>query len=208
MTQKIQKFYSVKADKWKQIGKSRHIRKGFIVQSRVDLREVNNQIEFLLEDSSRRQHRFPVSLSAAQRLAELKIGNCQISVEHIDRKNYFLCISSKDETDQSPIFKRPIDATTGKILMEECGKRVLEKQNYWLKYGDHTWQINEYKGTLAGLTIASIQQDPNEMPAHPNWVQREIKDHKIYLENRLAFTPPQKLKQGKVAQKLKVAPRP
>lgn len=66
----------------------------------------------------------------------------------------------------------------------------VEKVRHWVRYGGHTWEIDEFEGANAPLIVAEIElADPEEAFEHPPWLGAEITDDARYYNHALAFEP-------------------
>jgi adenylate cyclase len=64
---------------------------------------------------------------------------------------------------------------------EQGHRKFLVKKRYALKIKDHTWEIDNFLGDLAGLVIAEIElSDPDEEFDHPTWLGEEISSNPKY----------------------------
>ena len=68
-----------------------------------------------------------------------------------------------------------------------CDGRMLEKTRYYIPYGDHTIELDIYKGRHCGLVVCEIEfeseQSANSLVA-PEWFGKEI-THDIAFRNKI-----------------------
>jgi CYTH domain-containing protein len=66
-------------------------------------------------------------------------------------------------------------ADAKEMMAHHCLRAGLAKTRYFVLYGGNTWQIDVYKGILAGVVLAEIEL-PSEASefALPPWVGREV----------------------------------
>jgi adenylate cyclase len=61
------------------------------------------------------------------------------------------------------------------LLQLLCGKPLIEKVRNYVEYGDHTWEIDEFKGDNHGLVVAEIELDSeDESFEKPEWLGQEV----------------------------------
>ncbi len=67
---------------------------------------------------------------------------------------------------------------------------VIEKVRYLVKFGQHTWEIDEFSGDNAGLVVAEVEMsDENESIEMPDWVGREVTQEKRFYNISLTDYP-------------------
>ena len=75
------------------------------------------------------------------------------------------------------------------ILEELCGT-VVAKTRYRREYLGHTWEIDVFDGSNAGLVIAEVELDNEaDTPALPDWVAEEVTGDPRYYNVNLATHP-------------------
>jgi adenylate cyclase len=81
-------------------------------------------------------------------------------------------------------------------MAHHCLRGELAKTRYFVSYGPLTWQIDVYKGILAGVILAEVELLSEIVePPIPAWVGREVTGNpdykKINMVNaRMAPTSP------------------
>jgi adenylate cyclase len=67
-----------------------------------------------------------------------------------------------------------------------CSHR-LEKVRYYIDFSGHTWEIDEFAGSLNGLVVAEIElKHENEEFIAPPWLGREVTHDHRYSNSNLA----------------------
>ncbi len=67
---------------------------------------------------------------------------------------------------------------------------LIEKVRYFVKRGNHTWEIDVFEGANAGLVVAEIElQDENEAFERPAWIGDEVSDDPRYYNVCLVTHP-------------------
>ena len=76
------------------------------------------------------------------------------------------------------------------MLDNLCEKPQISKNRHHVKYGDHTWEIDEFFGDNAGLIVAEIElKAEDEMFDLPEWLGIEVTDDERYYNVNLAKHP-------------------
>ena len=66
-------------------------------------------------------------------------------------------------------------ADAEELMAHHCLRGELAKTRYFVPYGALTWEVNVYKGILAGVTLAEVElpSESTELTI-PFWVGREV----------------------------------
>ena len=76
------------------------------------------------------------------------------------------------------------------MLANFCSGPLIEKVRYFVKRGNHTWEIDVFEGDNAGLVVAEIElQDENEAFDKPAWIGEEVSDDARYYNVCLVTHP-------------------
>lgn len=87
-------------------------------------------------------------------------------------------------------FEYPIpvqDART--ILINHCGKRIIEKTRYRISHQNHCFEVDVFCGGLSGLIIAELEVDDIMQlfsPKLPSWIGCEVTHDHRYGNSSLA----------------------
>ncbi|RIY02049.1 CYTH domain-containing protein [Aureimonas flava] len=75
-----------------------------------------------------------------------------------------------------PEFEYEIPVTDAeRLLAEVCRGQVIEKHRHIVPHAGRTWEVDVFKGPLAGLVWAEVELDhPDQSFARPDWVGREV----------------------------------
>ncbi|MEQ8230719.1 MAG: CYTH domain-containing protein [Gammaproteobacteria bacterium] len=80
------------------------------------------------------------------------------------------------------------DAET--MLATLCGTRTLSKVRHFVEHGGHTWEIDEFEGTNAGLVVAELELAAvDEAFERPGWLGEEVSDDPRYYNACLVEHP-------------------
>lgn len=67
---------------------------------------------------------------------------------------------------------------------------VIEKDRYLVKFGHHTWEIDEFHGDNAGLVVAEVEmQSEDDRVEIPDWVGREVTEEVRFYNISLSKKP-------------------
>lgn len=81
------------------------------------------------------------------------------------------------------------------ILKNLCEKPLIEKIRHFVKYHQHTWEIDVFSGENTGLIVAEIElSSVEESFSIPDWVGNEVTNDLRYYNNNLSKTPYSKWK--------------
>jgi adenylate cyclase len=71
-----------------------------------------------------------------------------------------------------------------------CDPPLIEKYRYRLPVGSLVWEIDEFLGANAGLTVAEVELDtPDQSIELPPWIGPEVTDDKRYYNANLVRHP-------------------
>jgi adenylate cyclase len=88
-------------------------------------------------------------------------------------------------------FEYPIpEADAQQILDSLCHKPLIEKTRYYLRYAEHTWEIDVFEGDNEGLVVAEVEMgSEDESFERPSWLGREVSDDPRYYNTCLVSHP-------------------
>ncbi len=76
------------------------------------------------------------------------------------------------------------------ILDSLCRKPLIEKIRHFVNFGQHLWEIDEFKGENEGLVVAEIElSSVDEVFIKPDWLGNEVTDDLRYYNNNLTSMP-------------------
>ena len=76
------------------------------------------------------------------------------------------------------------------MLANLCDGPLIEKVRFFVKRGDHTWEIDVFEGDNAGLVVAEIElQAEDESFELPDWIGAEVSDDPRYYNVCLVTHP-------------------
>lgn len=87
-------------------------------------------------------------------------------------------------------FEQEIPAADARELMKLCASGVIDKVRHYVPVGNHTWEVDVFRGENEGLVIAEIElaseDDSFEMPA---WAGKEVTADRRYYNSTLSRAP-------------------
>ena len=100
-------------------------------------------------------------------------------------------INVKGETSKSGVsrfeWEKKIDIDEEQNLSLLCHKSIITKVRYHVRYGNHTFEVDEFLGGNAGLVVAEIElTDELESFERPNWLGKEVTGIKKYYNSQLS----------------------
>lgn len=69
----------------------------------------------------------------------------------------YLTIKGKTEGDTRLEFEYGIPLHDAEEMLKMCEGKIVEKTRYYVPFGGHTWEVDEYAGRLKGLVLAEIE---------------------------------------------------
>ncbi|MBE0638896.1 MAG: CYTH domain-containing protein [Bacteroidales bacterium] len=87
-------------------------------------------------------------------------------------------------------WEKEIPVNEGHELLKICEPGVIEKTRYLVKYGEHTFEVDEFHGRNEGLIIAEIElNSEDEQFSKPDWLGDEVTGDVRYYNVRLIKSP-------------------
>ena len=87
-------------------------------------------------------------------------------------------------------WEHPISVADAEALLPLCEKGTIDKTRYFVPYGGHTFEVDEFYGANNGLVIAEVElSDENEPFERPEWLGEEVTGDKRYYNAYLCRTP-------------------
>ena len=101
-----------------------------------------------------------------------------------------LNIKSKKSERVNHEFEYIIPLDEARSLIKMSPYPIIEKTRHVVGYKGKTWEVDEFHGGNAGLTVAEIELDyENEVFEKPPWLGEEVTDDYQYLNSNLAKNP-------------------
>jgi len=104
----------------------------------------------------------------------------------------FLTIKGKsNESGTSRMeWEKEISVADAEQLLALCEKGAIDKIRHEVKVGSHVYEVDEFFGDNAGLTVAEIElADENEEFIKPKWLGEEVTGTERYYNAYLSRNP-------------------
>lgn len=87
-------------------------------------------------------------------------------------------------------WEKEIDVTEAQALLEMCEETIIDKIRYEVPYGNHLYEVDEFKGQNDGLVVGEIElSSEDEDFDKPDWLGEEITGQDKYYNSYLSNTP-------------------
>lgn len=88
-------------------------------------------------------------------------------------------------------FEYEIPLADAHVMLDTLSRKpLIEKVRHIVPVGTHTWEIDEFGGENAGLTVAEIElEHPDEPFERPSWLGQEVTEDVRYYNTSLAQHP-------------------
>lgn len=102
----------------------------------------------------------------------------------------FLTIKGKSEGLTRLEFEYEIPKQDVLALLPLCETPPIEKYRYLIRRGALVWEIDEFFGANAGLTLAEVELESEEQEINlPDWVGAEVSQDARYFNSSLSKQP-------------------
>jgi adenylate cyclase len=87
-------------------------------------------------------------------------------------------------------WEKEIPGSEAKSLLDLCEPGRIEKTRYYIRRGQHTFEVDEFKGQNQGLVVAEIElEDETESFERPPWLGEEVTGQIKYYNASLSKLP-------------------
>ncbi|MEY8849576.1 CYTH domain-containing protein [Psychroserpens sp. XS_ASV72] len=87
-------------------------------------------------------------------------------------------------------WEKEISKPDAESLLQLCEKGVIDKIRYYIRVGDHIFEVDEFLSDNQGLIVAEIElQDETEDFIKPEWLGREVTGEVKYYNAELSKNP-------------------
>jgi CYTH domain-containing protein len=103
----------------------------------------------------------------------------------------FLTIKGPTREASRAEYEYPVPvADASEMLDSLCVRPLIEKRRYRVAHQGKLWEVDEFSGENAGLTIAEIElENPGQIFARPAWIGEEVTDDARYYNASLVRHP-------------------
>ncbi|MBV7441866.1 CYTH domain-containing protein [Weeksellaceae bacterium TAE3-ERU29] len=100
-------------------------------------------------------------------------------------------ITIKGKSDEKGLsrfeWEKEIPLVEAQELLKLCEDGIIDKTRYYVKVENHTFEIDEFKGSHHGLVIAEVELNhPEEKFPKPEWLGEEVTGDKRYYNSYLS----------------------
>lgn len=87
-------------------------------------------------------------------------------------------------------WEKEISVSDARELLHLCEPGVIDKIRYYIKVGEHVFEVDEFRGENQGLTVAEIElTSENESFDKPDWLGEEVTGDQRYYNASLVKKP-------------------
>ncbi len=87
-------------------------------------------------------------------------------------------------------WEKQIDISEAQQLLQICEPEIIDKTRYYVKYGNHTFEIDVFQGVNEGLILAEVElSNENEKFKKPKWLGEEVTGNPKYYNSMLSRNP-------------------
>lgn len=84
-------------------------------------------------------------------------------------------------------FEYEIPMDDARELLAMSAPHLIEKRRHIVPYAGHTWEIDVFEGRHAGLIIAEVELEAEDVPVElPDWVGTEVTEDERYFNASLS----------------------
>ena len=143
--------------------------------------------KFLVADDS---WRGLVAASRPLRQGYLAVDGGNTVRVRTDGQHAWLTVKGRGEGIRRPEFEDEIPANEADDMLALCRGRLVEKTRHLVECHGHRWEVDEFRGANAGLTVAELElDDDTEVFSKPAWLGEEVTTDPRYLNASLAVHP-------------------
>lgn len=87
-------------------------------------------------------------------------------------------------------WEKEVPVQEAKELMNLCEPGIIDKVRYYVRQGEHVFEVDKFRGENAGLVIAEIElRAEDEVFEHPDWLGEEVTGDARYYNASLVKQP-------------------
>ncbi len=84
-------------------------------------------------------------------------------------------------------FEYDVPLADGMAMLELARPNVVEKRRHLVPHGAHTWEVDVFEGSHAGLVVAEVElDDADEEVQLPDWAGKEVSHDDRYANATLS----------------------
>lgn len=98
----------------------------------------------------------------------------------------FLTVKGRTYGDSRLEFEYEVPVEDAHEMLCLCEEPVVEKIRYYVPFGGFTWEVDEFEGQLAGITVAEIElPESGTVYERPDFVGREVTNDPRWFNSQL-----------------------
>ena len=102
----------------------------------------------------------------------------------------FLTIKGRTEGISRVEFEYEIPSEEALEMLKLSAQQPIEKTRYIVEVNGHTWEIDVFEGSNAGLVLAEVELDSEDEKVElPDWIDFEVTHDPRYYNSALSKTP-------------------
>lgn len=87
-------------------------------------------------------------------------------------------------------WEKDISLEDAEKLLSLCEPGIIEKTRYHIEYGQHIFEVDEFKGDNEGLVVAEVElSEEQEVFKYPEWLGEEVTGDLKYYNASLIHYP-------------------
>lgn len=87
-------------------------------------------------------------------------------------------------------WEREISKQEAEKLLEICEEGIIDKERYFVKAGEHIFEIDEFELDNKGLVMAEVElKNEEDLFEKPKWLGEEVTGQKKYYNSSLVKNP-------------------
>ncbi|MCK5872838.1 MAG: CYTH domain-containing protein [Methylococcales bacterium] len=87
-------------------------------------------------------------------------------------------------------WEKEISKQEAEILLKICEIGIIDKERYFIKVREHTYEVDDFALDNKGLVMAEVElSSEHELFEKPNWLGEEVTGQKKYYNSSLVKNP-------------------
>lgn len=108
----------------------------------------------------------------------------------LDGRQGWLTVKGPTEGMRRAEFEYGVPLEDAEALLSLCAGRIVEKKRHRIPVGSHLWEIDEFAGLNAGLTMAEVELAAEaDIVSLPGWLGREVTGDRRFDNANLSRFP-------------------
>ena len=104
--------------------------------------------------------------------------------------NGFLTVKSRNHGAKRLEFEYEIPGKDAREILKLAEPGIVEKTRYFIPYGNLLWEVDEFHGTLKGVTVAEVELPENITGYEkPPFIGEDITGNPEYYNSNLPVSP-------------------